>query len=215
MQTETGVIIHDVSKKRYLNSLKLFSAFQEKKAREYTTVILTFLALIVFGAFAINPTITTIVQLRKQLEDSKLLVQKLDEKITSIQSLQNEFNEIQPDLPVIENAFPIRPETPILIGQLQALTKENRLQVTQIKMDKVPYTKDGIEQGTTGAYVLAFSVTGQYSDINQFAKAVVGFNRVVTVDQMEIIRQTDNTLQNAGTLIGTATIRAYFDQRPL
>lgn len=214
MQSETGVITHDISKKRYLYSLKLFSAFQEKKARQYTTVILTFLALIIFGAFAISPTITTIVELRKQLEDSKLLEKKLDEKIISLQSLHNEFDQIKPDLPIIENAYPLTPETPMLIGQLQNLTKEHNLSVSEIRMDNIPYTKDA-HPGGTGAYTMTFTVTGAYQDIDDFTKSVVGFNRLVTVEQIDITRQVAESTNQTTGLLGTATVRAYFDQRTL
>jgi Tfp pilus assembly protein PilO len=211
MESEVGAISHNVSKKRYLASLKFFTSLQQKKSREYTTIILTILALIVFGIFAINPTLSTIVNLRKQLEDNQLLDQQLGEKILSLQSLQREYEELTPDLPLVEAALPPLPETPVLLGQLQSLARKNNLSVTEIQSSKIPYTKEGLGSNKTGSYVVSFTVAGLYTDINQFLKDSTTFDRVVTVDKVTIVRDVQG---NRG-LQGTADIKAYFDQKPL
>jgi len=211
MASETGVIIHNISKKRYLASLKLLSTFQQKKTRQYTTLILTFVALIVFGVFAINPTISTIIQLRRELEDSKILDKKLDEKIIALQTLQRQYQELEADLPLLVAALPVAPETPKIIGQIQSLIKDNNLTIENIDMKRVAYTKDGLPQGELGTYVITFTIAGNYSDINQFSNQAVDFDRVVTVDQVSVLRDS----QNASIIRSTAEVRAYFDQVPL
>lgn len=211
MANETGVIVHNISKKRYLASQKLLSTFQQKKTRQYTTLILTFLALIIFSVFAINPTITTIIELRKELEDSKILDKKLDEKIIALQTLQREYQELEADLPLLVAALPVAPDTPKIIGQVQSLIRDNNLAIENIDMKRVAYTKDGLTQGELGAYVITFTVSGNYADINQFSNEAINFDRVVTVDQISVLRDSQNT----SLIRSTAEVRAYFDQVPL
>jgi Tfp pilus assembly protein PilO len=211
VQTEPGVISHNVSRKRYLESLKLFSVMQQKKSREYTTLILTFAAIAIFGLFAINPTLTTIVQLQKQLEDSKTLDGQLEEKIQNLQTLQNEYTELEPDLQYVESAIPESPQTPVFIGQVQALIKKHNLAIELIKTENIPYTKDTGEAGKMNSYVVSYSVTGNYTDIKAFADEAVIFDRLVTVDNLTVSRDQ----QDPAIIRGAAEIRAYYDQLAL
>ena len=210
MQTETGVISHNVSRKRYLESLKLMTMFQKKKSRQYLTVILTFTALTIFSVFAINPTITTIVQLQKQLEDSKAYDQQLDEKITSIQTLQREYEALQQHLPLLSSAIPTSPEAPKLIGQIRSLSTQHNLSVDEIQMGSVPYSKDSIVKGTATSFPLEFTVKGNYTDIKAFVTEATTFDRIILLDKVVISRKVDDRL-----LDSSATMRAYFDQLSL
>lgn len=211
MQVEVGVIKHNVSRKNYLASLKGLSVFEQKKTKEYTTVILTFLALIIFGVFAINPTLSTIIQLRKQLADSTFVDNQLSEKINNLQLLQKQYDDLKPDLPVVAAALPASPDAPTLIGQIQSLVKKHNLSLDEVQMGAVPYDKSGIPPGQSSSYVVAFSVSGTYDDLNQFIADAINFDRLITIDQAALARDQ----QQPTGLKGTVDIRAYFDQQPL
>lgn len=211
MATETGNITHNVSKRRYLASLKIFGTFQQKKSREYTTIILTFLALIIFGVFAIKPTLYTIVELRKQLEDSKQLDAQLDEKINNLSSLQGQYSTLTPDLPLVTSALPALPNTPLFLGQIQSLISSNSLTVNQISSENIPYAREGLKEGELGSFVVSYTLSGVYPNIKKFIEEAVFFDRVVTVDDLTIVRDEDTPT----TLNATAKLKVYFDQKPL
>ena len=83
-----------MSLRKYRAFLKLLPPIKNENTRIITTLILTFAAMTFFGAFAINPTLTTIVNLKKQLEDSQIVYNKLVEKNNNLSFLLNQYNSL-------------------------------------------------------------------------------------------------------------------------
>lgn len=171
-----------ISKKRYLSYLKLFPQLQDK-GKEYTTLLLTLGALSLFGIFAIKPTITTIVELKKQLADSTFAEGKLQQKILALGQLQAQYSELSSDLPAIFTAVPKNPEVPLLIGKIQSLTQKNNLSLSQLQVDDVEVTK--LTPATqTASYALSLSVAGSISDLQAFLTDITRMDRIVTLDTL-------------------------------
>src|SRR5687767_10764921 len=94
------------------SNLNKFILSRDEKTKNLSAIILTFLALSFFGLFAINPTISTIVQLKKEIADNQEVNQKLEEKITNLSTLQQKYNLLQNDIPFIFSAIPQNPQGP-------------------------------------------------------------------------------------------------------
>src|SRR3990172_232382 len=80
--------------------------FKREKSQKYLTIILSVSAAIFFFIFAINPTLSTIAKLNKQISDSEMVEQKLSQKVNNLSSLSQEYEKIKPDLPVIMDTIP-------------------------------------------------------------------------------------------------------------
>src|SRR4051794_1976618 len=85
---------------KYREYLKLLPSIHDERTQLITMLIFTFVALSFFGLFAINPTLSTIVELKKELSDSQFVDQQLTNKINNLESLQQRYNLLGPDLPV-------------------------------------------------------------------------------------------------------------------
>ena len=70
---------------------KLLPDFKEEKTRRLSSIVFSLLALSIFGLFAINPTLSTIARLKKELSDAKFVDQQLTEKIANLSSLQEVY----------------------------------------------------------------------------------------------------------------------------
>ena len=73
----------DLSAAKYREYLKLLPNIQNEKTKAITMLIFTFVAMSFLGIFAINPTLSTIVELNKQLEESKFVHEQLQTKINN------------------------------------------------------------------------------------------------------------------------------------
>lgn len=181
-------------KKVLLNRYQdLIPLFKEEKTQNFTTLVLTLIAFSVFGLFAINPTISTIVNLKKQISDSEFVLEKLKEKITSLQRLQQEYSLlVSNDIPIIFKAIPETPAVPLLVGQLQELTIENnltlnRLQVLQIELaGSKKATPSATIKSDSGSFAFNLDVKGQNFNITNFISELVNFDRIVTIDSLSI-----------------------------
>lgn len=166
--------------------------FKEERTQKFTTLILTLAALTVLGLFAINPTLSTIVRLQKELEDKTAVDNKLTQKINSLSSLQNEYTAMENDLPIIYAAIPQTPEAPLLIAQLQEAASRSNVELLNTQTFQVDVEKPGVTKRFS-AYSFSLTADGQYQNLLQFLSTITNMERVISVDIISITRKTGET----------------------
>ena len=137
MQLKITNLFKKFDKEKYGKYLDLMPDFKQEKTQKFTTVILTLIAFIILLIFAINPTLSTIANLQKQVEDAKFVKEKLDQKINNLSILQTKYNNLQPDLPIVYNAIPKKSEATQLVGQIQALAQEASLTIVSLQVSDI------------------------------------------------------------------------------
>lgn len=157
---------------------------KNKKTQSVTMAILSLLTLSLFGFFAISPTLSTIAQLNRQLDDKKVIDQKLDQKIQNISSLQQQYVAIQADLPLINAALPQRPEPSYLLGQLDAIAKKFNITISQIQVSSISLTKP--KTTVTVEFPFSISASGTKENMSSFIEELSFFDRIVVLDQIAI-----------------------------
>jgi Tfp pilus assembly protein PilO len=181
----------DFAKKRYLSDLKILAPMKEEKARQYGMLVFTLLMLSFFGLFAINPTIGTIVELRRKLADSEMVNAQLENKLQAMSSLQQQYATIQPDLPSIYAAIPEEPETARLLGQIQQIAKQSNVSIVDlsslpvtIKADpKVPKKPNGMKEN---AVAFSIEAVGSYENLQEFLTILDSFDRLLSITEVTI-----------------------------
>lgn len=169
--------------------------FKEERTRKFTTLVLTLAALTILGLFAINPTLSTIVKLQKELEDSKFVDDKLTLKINNLSALQREYAQLETDLPIIYAAIPQTPEAPLLIAQIQAAAAKSNVSLINTQTFQVEIEKPGIAKKFS-SFSFSLTAEGQYQSLLQFLLLITNMERVVSVDIISITRKTgDSNLQ--------------------
>ena len=116
---------------------------KKEKNQQYFAVILTLGASIFFALFAINPTLSTIAHLRREVLDSKSVEKKLSDKISNLSSLSQEYQDIQRDIPYILDAVPNQPESLILTAQIQSIGQSSAITISNIEIS--PMSLDVLE----------------------------------------------------------------------
>lgn len=194
--------------KKYLNLYKnLYPVFKQEKTQNFTTIILTFLTLSFFGIFAINPTISTIARLEKQLSDSKFVDQKLEEKISALNTLQNQYELVKENIQTILNAIPIRPETILFTALIQGVAKENQITITQLQLFQVELSKKQNEKNPYSTFPFTIEFDGEHNNLSSFLSTLINFQRIVSINSIAYGKTKDNNIYHV-------SIRgeAYFKQ---
>lgn len=133
METKKDILA-SLKQSKYIN---LIPVLKEEKAQAFYSVVLTLIAVSLCIYFAINTTVSIIIQLSKQLDDSKLIEQKLIQKITNLQTLQQKYIALAPNLPLLDAALPNIPKVPPFQGQLLAIAKKSNITITQLQTSQV------------------------------------------------------------------------------
>lgn len=155
------------------------------KNQNYLTIILTIGASIFFFLFAINPTISTISKLQKEIEDNKLLDQKMSQKINNLSSLTTSYAEIEDDIPFLKDAVPQNPSTTDLIGQIQTLASQANLTIGVVEISPVNLTSLNPK---INSFNLSITASGQFNDTSRFINDLISMQRALTITSTQITR---------------------------
>lgn len=187
----------ELAKRKYLNYIKSLPQFKKEQTEAYLMIILVVFTVSFFGIFAIMPTLSTIAELRKTLEDNTFINDQLQAKITNLSSLQQEYSQLSPDLPVLLAAIPQENKAPLLTGQVQALSQEAGVKVTKLQIQELTESKEKDKPtGPLKTFTVTVDAEGTYENLRSFYTSLIRFERIVTFDSMIMtMNRENNTLQ--------------------
>ena len=198
--------LQDLARRRYLAMLQYLPKISKEKVKEYTTLILTFIALIIFSIFAIKPTLTTIIDLKKQISDSEFAVKSLQTKLVNLNSLSLQYQNLQTDLPVLFAALPQNPTPASVVGQVQQLAQLKNVQITTLESTTVGIFPP-VQPGTGEKYfVFNVTVQGNYQSLISFLSSITSFTRLTSIESVSYtFSEKEGVLPRL-----TVRARAYF-----
>lgn len=197
-------LFKDIKKNKYF---QLLPDFKEDKVQKVTTLALTLVALSFFGLFAINPTLSTIAKLEKELSDNKFVDQKLQTKINNLSLLQQKYASIQQDLPYVYSSVPKNPDAPLLIAQIQTLAKTNNLKILSFQIFQAEMEKSPANLKKYSNFLFNLSAEGTYPDINIFITSLNSMQRIIILDMISISKKSNGTSLLQLNLKGTTLFK--------
>lgn len=197
--------------KRYYMSLE--PAFQKPATRAYTAIIFSFLVVSLFGWYAIRPTMQTIFTLRREITDKTDLNKKMEDKISALIEAQAAYQEIEPKLPIIDQALPQMTDAIRATRYLSALASDSRVTITAINISSIPLAAD-IGPGKSVAtssdklanFPISLSITGAYPDMKSFTRGILNLRRIMQISSMIFspTYATETAASGSATPTGTA-----------
>lgn len=181
-----------ISNSKYLD---VFSNIGNARTQKLISIVLTLTALSLFGLFAINPTLSTIAKLRKEIADYEVINQKLEEKISALSILQQAYSNIENEVPTVKNAIPESPLVPQFIGQIQSIAKNSNIFVVQLQNSQVDLYRENAILDKYKAFNFSLIGDGNYEDIKKFIENVANMERVVGIDTSSI-NNVENNVTN-------------------
>lgn len=196
--------------KRYYQSIE--PEFQKPATRAYTAIIFSFLVVSLFGWYAIRPTMQTIFTLKREITDKTDLNKKMEDKISALIEAQAAYQDVEPNLPLINQALPQTSDAVRAARQLQALAEDSHVTITGISISSLPLTADtgpGMPQSTAPGklanFPISLSVTGAYPDIKNFIQGALNLRRMMQIDSMIFspVRASGTIATNSATPTST------------
>lgn len=193
---------------RYAKAIE--EATQKPKTIIYSTTIFSFLAISLFGWYAIRPTLQTILYLRREIKDKTDINKKMDQKITSLIEAQAEYQKIQKDIPALFQAIPSTTNVIELVSSLKNIASDSGVQISSIQIPEVPlYTAEASLPGTLQQqktiksklqldkekklleFTLSLGINGQYPNIKTFLDKNREYRRLMTIDSLAMTPQKE------------------------
>lgn len=186
---------------------ELLPDFKNEKAQRFTSLVLTLAALSFLGLFAVGPTLSTIAKLRKELTDNKIVDQKLQQKISNLSVLQQKYNTLLGDLPIILSSIPKNPEVPLFLAQIQALARSTEIDITSLQSFQIEAVSPKNTNKKYSSYSFTLLANGSYENISRFISSLLSMQRIVSIDNLSI-----NKSNQIGLLQTTIRGVTYFKE---
>jgi Tfp pilus assembly protein PilO len=163
---------------------ELLPYIKKEKNQQYFAVILTLGASIFFALFAINPTLSTISKLKKEVEDRKFAESMLTAKINSLSSLSTEYEIIERDLELVYDAVPKEPEAPTLIAQIQSVAQETGVNITSVRVSPINLSQN--QTAKSSSFEFEITGTSELPSIQEFSTRLTTIGRIVDIQNVSI-----------------------------
>jgi len=181
-------------KTKQANIQKVLLDFYDKPiARVSVELFLSLTAVIFFAIFAIKPTLQTMSELVKEVEDKTALEKQLDQKIAALNTAQDQYQKFGDQFYLLEDAIPRRASLIDSLKIIERLSSETDLVVESISLSSVPDEIVSATSDDSVRKVLTFNVdvAGDYLDIRQFIEALINSRRMLIVDQISFSLDND------------------------
>lgn len=194
----------------FLNILELYK--KRADLRMFLEIILSLTTVIIFTVFALKPTIVTIVELIKEINNKKETITNLDKKIGDLEQAQVVYSQNLSSLPAIYYSVPDMPSPDVFSTQIEAIADINSIKILGLSIGEVSLigfedrriTPSELKPFPQGAQELTVSIsaTGSYQDIMSFIKNLENSRRPIKMDILGI-STTQNDLEQVISVIIT------------
>lgn len=187
---------------------KEFVHLLEKQGKQkvilYLYIIFSLIAISIFGAFAIGPTLATISELRKEKEDAELTLDQLITKNQSLQKLGAQYETISGQIDSVYAAIPTSPKIPELTRKIEVIANKNSLTIDNLNTGSIEIFPAKRSGSPLFSYSINVTVIGTESDINSFIQEFINFDRILSIDKIS------SGEFERGLFSATITGRAFF-----
>lgn len=181
----------------------LFDFYQNPVARVSMELVFSILAIIFFAIFAIKPTLQTMSELIKEIEDKRTLDDQLAQKVASLNTAQSQYEKFGSQLYLLDEAIPKTAQLLESLKIVEKIASENDLAIQSITISSVPDDLSIANADEAKRETLTFNVdlSGDYVKIRQFIEDLMTSRRMMIVDQVNFSLGSSRYQQNLTAII--------------
>ena len=155
---------------------------EDSRKKSRTILGMTLLSLVVFGAFAIRPSLSTISRLRQEVKKAREAKIILDQKVKDLSQAQINYQLALEDIKLVDEALPQDASVPAILETLALAAGRNNISLEETKFGEI--------EGKVGLETLPFTVraVGELKNIQNFIAELENGIRQIDVQQVKMNR---------------------------
>ena len=175
--------------------------------RTYGSTIATLLVMVIFIIYAIKPTVETILVLQKKLEDSKQVLEKVNQKANNLSAGKANYEKLDSSIKTkLAAAIPDTVNLKLLIQTLEQISLSHQASISALQIQPlVLETKSDNTVGTLSEVLFTFNVEGNYKNLISLLGDLKGSARLISIDSLSLSK-----LSEGAGLIMSISGKAYY-----
>lgn len=166
-------------------------------------LIFSIVAVVFFAIFAVKPTLQTMSELVKEIEDKRALDEQLSQKIASLNTAQAQYQQFSDEFYLLDEAIPKTASLTAALKIVEKIAGDNQLVIKGITISAVPeeLTAASAGQATRNTLTFNVSVIGDYLKIRQFIEDLMKSRRMMLIDQINFSLANTRGQKDLGAIV--------------
>lgn len=196
-----------------MNQLQQF--YQKPIAKISAELFATIIGVTLLAAFAIRPTLLTMSQLLKDIEDRRKTSDTLTKKIASLSTLSSEYPILKNDIALLHAAIPNSPDFDGFMRRLEKIASNHNLIISSLQATQLPKEDpSGNQSPEITQFIVSVNFKGEYQKVRAVLGDLLTMDRYITVENATLNAKRDE-LEKTNTLMSTINFRvAYYGIPP-
>lgn len=178
---------------RYFTYIKPIT--DNKTVKSVAPYIFSLIMIIILVIFAIRPTISTILNLQKNLADSQQVLEGLNNKAQNLIEGKKNYNNLPPEVKVkINLAVPVKPDVTFVIASLNNSSKSiasvSALQIQPLVL--IDTTQEKSKTLALAKVDFSYNTVGSFTNLLQVLQNINNASRLLQINNVTINKQTDS-----------------------
>ncbi|MEK7458346.1 MAG: type 4a pilus biogenesis protein PilO [Patescibacteria group bacterium] len=205
----------EVLRERTMRELQQF--YQKPIAKVSVELLATLIVVIVLAFFAIRPTLLTMSQLLKDIDDRKKTGDSLSKKIATLSTLSAEYPTMRREVSLLDIAIPNTPNFDGFMRRLEKIAANNNLIIESIQATQLPKETATNIGADTAFQITSFSISinfkGEYAKVRNTLNELMTMDRYATLNSLTFNAKRDE-LEKTNVLRTTANLRVVYYGTP-
>ncbi len=205
----------EVLRERTMRELQQF--YQKPIAKVSVELLATLIVVIVLAFFAIRPTLLTMSQLLKDIDDRKKTGDSLSKKIATLSTLSAEYPTMRREVSLLDVAIPNTPNFDGFMRRLEKIAANNNLIIESIQATQLPKETATNIGADTAFQITSFSISinfkGEYAKVRNTLNELMTMDRYATLNSLTFNAKRDE-LEKTNVLRTTANLRVVYYGTP-
>lgn len=174
--------------------------------KNYSGMAFAIMTIIIFGFFAIRPTISVIISLQKSISDQQAILSSLEQKSQTLETARTNLEQLNPAaVAKMDGLLPSNTNLAPLIEYLNSLAGQANASISALQFQPTPLTAANDSTSVTTQDVdLTFNLQGTYAQFQYIIQNLTRGPRLLDIQGLSLSRTNDNTL------ILSVNAKAYF-----
>ncbi len=173
--------------KKYIEQVTVLY-HNRQDVRMYAEILLSMSAIVIFGIFAIKPTVTTITGLYSEIKAKREIISLLNQKIENLVTAQSLLEQQRVRIATLNQAIPDEPLLEKQVRQIEGVAKRNGVDLIGIKIENVALLGAEVKKKSdddaiapphpdAAFFPITVSVEGSYSTTHSFLRELENMRR--------------------------------------
>lgn len=188
-------------KRTVKSTLSTLQSFYEKPVAQVSLELTaTIIAVILLGALAIRPTLTSISRLLTDIEERKVTDLALSKKEAALSTVSQDVLRLRPQLELLEKALPSTPDLSGALRRIEKIASETTLPISQLRVEVIPRETEPAPNPKPQYQTISVRFSGSYETVERFLNELENQDRTSRIKQISLEAPKDRSTQNIDVL---------------